>query len=320
MDWYEPKFKSNETIENCNECGVCYYICPQTEPLIKLLDEQYSVKDKIGNIENVIAAKTTQEKIEEIGQDGGIVTTSLVYLFEKNLIDAAIVSLYDEELKPEPHIIFDKEELFKAAGTRYSISSQILPLKELYNLSLEIQEEKGIYDIDQLRIAFVGTPCQARAIRKMQYLSIKPAHVIKYLFSLFCFENFDYYKLYEILEKETNVPAENIKKTTIKKNFFVYTKQDEKHEVNIKKLDPAVRNHCHSCDEFTGRYADISVGSSGAPKGYSMIITRTSIGQDIVNLLLSSNYISQYIVPVNERQEWKQKKMNLFNRMVKLKK
>ncbi|MFX1239433.1 MAG: Coenzyme F420 hydrogenase/dehydrogenase, beta subunit C-terminal domain [Promethearchaeota archaeon] len=319
MDEYIPKFKSDKNAENCRECGVCYFICPQTSTLLDKLDQAYCVENEIGQVLKILAAKTTDKAIERVGQDGGIVSTILTYLFDEYKIDAAIVSECDENFKPIPKIIFDKHELLKSAGTRYSISSQILPLKELYSLSDEILEKKGIYDVDQLRIAFIGTPCQCRAISKMKMLHIKPAHVIKYIISLFCFENFNYNKLYDILKKETNINPNDIKKTWIKKNFFVENNNKEVFEVDIKKLNTAVRNHCHECDEFTGKFSDISIGASGAPKGFSMILIRTEIGEKIINSLLSRGLIEQYIVPVDQSIEWKIKKLNWFKKLVSLK-
>lgn len=319
MDGYTPKFKAKANEDNCTECGLCYFICPQTETLLDQMNEQAKIKDEIGSFLDVMAAKTTDETIAQIGQDGGIVSTIISNLFDENKIDAAIVSLYDEKFEPIPKIVFNKEDLLKSAGTRYSISSQILPLKDLYNISPDILEENGIYDIDSMRVAFVGTPCQTRAIRKMHFLSIKPAHVIKYLFSLFCFENFDYDKLYPALKKKTKVDAKNIKKTWIKKNFFVQDKNGKEHEVPIKDLDSAVRSHCHECDEFTGRFSDISVGASGAPAGYSMVIIRTETGEKAVRKALSRGLIELYIPPKEQSAEWKTKKVNWFKKMISFK-
>ena len=231
-----------------------------------------------------------------------------------------MISEYDDELHPIPKLIFNKSELLKSAGTRYSISSQLLPLRDLYNISPQIQKEKGIYDIDQMRVAFVGTPCQVKALRKMQFLSIKPAHVVKYIISLFCFENFDYSALYELIQKEKGIPPSDIKKTYIKKNFFIEGKDNEILEIPIKTLDSAVRSHCKLCDDFTGRYSDISVGSTGAPQGYSLIITRTETGQKVIHSLIPQTHIDRYIPPQDKESDWKEKRKEIFRRMISLKK
>ncbi len=319
MDKYTPKFKSDKNAENCTECGVCYYICPQTTTLLEKLNDVHCIEDELGHVIKLLAAKTTNTGIEKVRQDRGIVSTILTYLFDENEIDAAIISEYDEKFEPIPKIIFNKEDLVKSAGTRYSISSQTLPLKELYNIPHEILTKERIIDIEQMRVAFIGTPCQCRAVSKMKLLHIKPTHVIKYILSLFCFENFNYDKLYDILRKETKVNPKNIQKTWIKKNFFMTDKNNEEFEVNIKTLDPAVRNHCHECDDFTGLFSDISIGAAGAPKGYSMIIIRTEKGEKVINSALSHGLIEQLIIPADQTIEWKNKKLNWFKKLISLK-
>ncbi|MFW9828699.1 MAG: Coenzyme F420 hydrogenase/dehydrogenase, beta subunit C-terminal domain [Candidatus Thorarchaeota archaeon] len=320
MKGYIPEFKSEKCVDNCTKCGVCYYICPQTTTLLDTLNDTYRVKDDIGNIVKILAAKTTNSTLEEVGQDGGIVSAILAFLFEKNKIDAAIVSEFDHNYEPVPKIIFDKEDLFKSAGTRYSISPQVFPLKNLYSIPQEILKKKKIFNIDQMRMAFIGTPCQCRAISKMKFLYIKPAHVIKYVIGLFCFENFIYTQLYDILKRETKVDSTNIKKTWIKKNFFVQTKDNNEFEIDIKLLNPAVRSNCLECDEFTGKFTDISVGASGAPKGYSMILIRTNKGEKLINNMLSRGIIQQFVVPFNKTIEWKKKKLNWYSKLISLKK
>lgn len=320
FDGYTPKFKSEANKDNCKECGLCYFICPQTGTLEDLLNQHLNIQDEIGQIRDILAAKTTQKQIEVLGQDGGIVTTALYHLFEKNKIDAAVVSKYDEKLHTHPTIIFDKEDLLESAGTRYSISTQLLPLKDLYGISQQVQEEKGIYDIEQLRIAFVGTPCQVKALRKMQYLSVKPAHTIKYIISLFCFENFDYSKLYETIKEKEGIDPSEIKKSFIKGNFFIETEDGTKSEINIRDLDAAVRDHCKLCNDFTGRYSDISVGSTGAPEGYSMLLSRTEIGEELISDLISQQYIKQYVHPRDKESNWKEERKKRFKKMISYKK
>ena len=319
MNGYTPNFKSEKSIENCTKCGVCYYICPQTKVMIKELNNTCHIQDNLGNIIKILAAKTTNSALEKVRQNGGIVSAILTYLFEKHKIDAAIVSEFDQNFKPVPKIIFDKVELFKSAGTRYSISSQIFPLKNFYNISQEFLLKNEIFDIDQLRMAFIGTPCQCKAVRKMKFLHIKPAHVIKYIIGLFCFENFIYNQLYDILKRETKVAPNKIKKTWIKKNFFFQTSDNRKFEIKIKTLDPAVNKSCYECNDFTGRYTDISVGASGAPEGYSMILIRTDEGEKVINNMLSNGVIEQFIVPFNSTIEWKNKKLDWYNKLISLK-
>jgi coenzyme F420-reducing hydrogenase beta subunit len=251
-----------------------------------------------------------------MGQDGGMVTTLLTYLFDKNKIDAAIVSEYDEKLRPIPKIIYNKEDLIKSSGTRYSISSNILPLMDLYSIAEEILEKQHqIYDINQIRMAFVGTPCQCRAMRKMQLLNISPAHVIKYVFGLFCMENFDYEKLFKLVKKETKEDPTNIIKMNIKKNFFITNRENKVYEVELKKFDDAVRNHCHECDEFTSRFADISFGGSGAVQNNSMLVVRTEKGQELIREAIIAGYIDKFTPKKSTIEDWKAKKIDLFRRM-----
>jgi len=316
MEGYTPQFISDANVENCKECGVCYYICPQTKPLMKQLNDEYRIKDELGYIQDVIAAKTTDDKIKEMGQDGGLVTTLLMYLFDKNKIDAVIVSEYDDKLQTIPKIIYDKEDLLKSSGTRYSISSNILPLKDLYNIAEDIVEKHHqIYDINQIRMAFVGTPCQCRAVRKMQLLNISPTHVIKYVFGLFCMENFDYDKLFQLIKKETNEEPTNIAKMNIKKNFFITSKENNVYEIELKKFDDAVRNHCHECDEFTSRFADISFGGSGAVQKNSMVLMRTDKGQDLIRDVIIAGYIKKFTPKKSTITVWKANKINFLRNM-----
>ena len=72
----------------------------------------------------------------------------------------------------------------------------------------------------------------------------------------------DYEKLFELVKKETNEDPNNIAKMNIKKNFFITNKANKTYEVPLNKFDEAVRSHCHDCDEFTSRFADISFGGN----------------------------------------------------------
>ncbi len=66
----------------CKACGVCYYQCPRTitteEGLIGCLRYAYAARSAIPEIK---------------GQDGGVVTSLLLYALDEGLIDCAVVTI-----------------------------------------------------------------------------------------------------------------------------------------------------------------------------------------------------------------------------------
>ena len=68
-----------------------------------------------------------------------------------------------------------------------------------------------------------------------------------------------------------------------------------------------------------GLYSDLSIGSSGAPTGYSMILTRTEKGRSLIDSLLATGYIERYIIPADQISEWRPKKINWLKKMTSLK-
>ena len=109
----------------------------------------------------------------------------------------------------------------------------------------------------------------------------------------------------------------NIAKMNIKKNFFMTNKENKVYEVELKKFDDAVRNHCHTCDEFTSRFADISFGGSGAVQQNSMIIIRTDIGKELIRDVSIAGYINKFTPKKSTIADWKASKIDLLRRMTK---
>ncbi len=101
----------------------------------------------------------------------------------------------------------------------------------------------------------------------------------------------------------------------IKKNFFITNKEDKVYEVELTKFDEAIRNHCHECDEFTSRFADISFGGSGAVQQNSMVIMRTEKGEELIKDVTTAGYIKQFSPKKSTIDKWKAGKINLFRKM-----
>ncbi len=57
------------------------------------------------------------------------------------------------------------------------------------------------------------------------------------------------------------------------------------HSCRVKDLDAAAEKACGFCDDFTSRFADVSVGSVGSKEGYSTVIVRSEMGEKLVQKL-----------------------------------
>ncbi|MHA1146513.1 MAG: Coenzyme F420 hydrogenase/dehydrogenase, beta subunit C-terminal domain [Candidatus Helarchaeota archaeon] len=280
---------SKEMKQPCIDCGLCHEFCPRVE-----ITNQFSQgSSTILNRGNVFTAQTTDEQLRGKCQDGGVVTSILKYLFSEDLIDGAVVSKFDSSWKPIPVIVQGIEDLEGSSGTRYSVSPNLSVLSPRY---LERKLALPYDNINGLRLAFVGTPCQISAIRKMQSHSVKapifPSNLIKITIGLFCMENFDHEGLVkEFTNTKLGIRDEQIRKMDISKGkLFVYT-DDEPKVTPIKDLNSYARNACHYCKDFSNALADISVGSVGSQGGWSTVVIRTEIGEKAFTQARIKGYI-----------------------------
>ena len=272
----------------CIECKLCYFVCPVTESLTPRMEELFGSEDVLGNYSNLYKAKTEVPEIAEIAQDGGIVSTILAYALRQGIIDGAIVSVTSDENPwiPEPKIITSYEELLQSAGTRYSLSPNIASLAQYRDVVEELLAQRPIGE-DWLRLAFVGTPCQTLGVRKLHSAldgaDIRPANLITLTIGLFCMENFDATKLHQLVQEKTGLTVNQIRKMDIKKGaLHIFPKDDDEAKtIPLEETTEAVRSGCHSCEDLTAWYADISVGSIGTPAGWSTVFARTEKGKEI---------------------------------------
>ena len=65
----------------CTACGVCVHQCPKTKTTIPQL---------IGNFIDAFQAKSLIPEV--VGQDGGVVTSLLIYLLREEMVDGTIVT------------------------------------------------------------------------------------------------------------------------------------------------------------------------------------------------------------------------------------
>jgi len=277
-----------EKVGICRECEACYYGCPRS-PVVSsdLLEASLDGENKdevLGRYIKVVSARTKLDSVRTRAQDGGVVTTLLIYAMEKNLIDGAVVASKSpkEPWKPVPRAALTVEDVLNAAGTKYSNCPNLAALKDaLYSYELE-------------RVCTVGVPCQAKAARNVKVqpkAATKVGDKIAYIIGLFCMESFYHPKLLEYLSSN-NIDISQVSKFDIKEGKFkVYVKGSEVLSVPVKDVKDCVNYYCHVCKDLTALYADVSVGSIGSQPGWSTVIVRTSTGAKLFEGAVEEGYL-----------------------------
>ena len=269
-------------IGKCTGCGICYNQCPRTitDP-IQLMGEFKSGYVGNTNIPEVIG-----------GQDGGTVTSLLCYLFDEHLIDAAIVTMRDpvKLWHPVAQIITSKDDTIKSSGSIYCHSQTVDSLMDAIRS-------------DYRSIAFVGTPCNIDAVKKMMD---SPAGMLRWFLrsnvitiGLFCMDSFSPETLYPMFEKD-GIDLAKVTKMNIHKGKFHLFYEDQEEPVKsytIRSLHKYKSSSCNFCTDLAAENADISVGSVGSGPNKNTVFARTGIGAEIIEDAAEKGYLT--IEPYN---------------------
>lgn len=267
----EPKL-----VDECKACGICAQVCPRFDLSIPSLERfifgrERKSNEEFGIYKRVVMAQTTSSKILRVCQDGGVVTSLLTFALEEGFINGAALSSEssDEPLKATPMLATSKHEVLKCAGTRYTYSPNILAFKR------GVEEKIG-------KIAFVGTPCQIHALRRIQMLPLrKYAKAISFMIGLFCSECFTYEGLIkQLFQKKLGIKPEDIERVNIKGKMILRLKNGEVRTLSLKEAKKYSCDYCSICPDFSAELADISVGGLGL-EDWSLTIIRTEKGGEI---------------------------------------
>lgn len=147
--------------DRCIKCGSCYTMCPRSWLPLTQIKKDTGLQEELimvlGTYKEAVAARSTDKRIQEVAQDGGIASALLIYALENNIIEGAVVAGDPgDDWVPIPEIATTADEILSAAGTKYSMSPNVWGIKEA-------ARQHGIESIGT-----VVTPCQMQGIRKMQ--------------------------------------------------------------------------------------------------------------------------------------------------------
>jgi coenzyme F420 hydrogenase subunit beta len=255
----------------CTACGVCYNQCPRT------ITTESSL---IGNVRDVFTARTVLPEVK--GQNGGVVTSMLLYGLEEGLIDSAVVTVKSEEepWKPVPIIAQTREDILRSQGS-------------IYVHSLTMETLMSAIKRGSRSIGFVGPSCNIDAVYKMQnspygllHMFMR-ANILK--MGLFCMDTFNYEGLKTFLTSK-GIPLSDVKEMKIRKGKFS-VKTDSEHIFPLNDINAFRNGSCTVCTDLTAEKADLSFGGVGSEEGYTTVLARTGLGLELFKDAEDRGYI-----------------------------
>lgn len=282
----------------CIACQMCYNNCPVVNFAVSEIEEKVFSHPREDNEEEYLgvyracyAARSRDEKVLSRSQDGGAVTSILMQLMRDEPELCAVVAGLEggAHWHPKPLVATSEEDLLESAGTKYTPSPTMLGVRS------------AVREYGKERVAVVGTPCQMRALRRMQTThlpAVRLSESVQLAIGLFCMETFDYRSFIGYLQGVGLDPSRITKFDCKKGRFQIFEGEQRVHNVPLKKMTELVRSCCHHCGDFTSEFADISVGNVGSPEGWSTVIVRTERGEKTLDRAVKSGLLE--IKPLEE--------------------
>ncbi len=233
----------------------------------------------LGIVRASYIARSKNEQVLSVAQDGGVVTSLLTHALEAGMIDYAVGTAKSSEdpWRPKPTIMKSWEQIRAAAGTKVTTSGSLSAIADAW---LGYPESK---------LAFVGLPCQIQALRRILTTPHGPrkyGESVELAIGLFCNNSYRYNKLIrDFLKTQKNCDLQTITKMRLDAKDDCYIAcEGEKTVVDIptKEIEPYLLGACTKCNDFTSELADVSIGANGAPKGWCTLLVRSEKGEALV--------------------------------------
>lgn len=276
-----------------------YFACPgKGVPYPSIYEFLNSKKDHnflTGKVIDAWIGYSSDKRIRLNGASGGVITSTLIYLLKKKLIDGAIVVLSGSPNPDdaEPIIATSEEEIISSAQSVYLP----VPVNTILDKSKNF---KG-------KLAFVGLPDQVASIRMLQMEKHSYVNNIKYILGPYTGTNMYKGAIRSFLRGRGVKDTEKIISLKWRAGEwpgYLEVKIEggrvfkaEKFYYNYLTPFFITKSSLFGCD-FTNELTDISVGDAWSPEyekqgmGFSVVLSRTSNGQRILKQMASDNIIS----------------------------
>jgi len=206
----EPR-RPKRTVD-CVGCSICYDACYMLRHnLIKDIEGStigWGRKESIGLYRRAVTARTKDTEIKKNCQDGGIVTTLLLYALDAGVIDGALVVGRDG-WTPIARVARTRDGIIQTAGATYGV---VPVLKEL---------RAAVVDHGLSKICVVGSPCHIQSIRYLKHKGLPLASAVKLTVGLFCRENYEYACIAEKIRAK-GLDINQVDKLDVSEEFNIY--------------------------------------------------------------------------------------------------
>jgi coenzyme F420 hydrogenase subunit beta len=148
-DYFPVQVGDGHAFDQCTigdrGCDICTRACPRFRNWETDLDEVLFGRPRepdevYGFARSILLTRATDKAVHEAGQDGGLVSTLLIWGLENERIDGALTSEITETRGPfdsEPALVTDKAGVLRTAGSRYTYSANPLAMAQADELRLK---------------------------------------------------------------------------------------------------------------------------------------------------------------------------------------
>lgn len=283
----EDELGPNDCGHGQKGCTSCTRACPRFRLWEGQADEHLFGRvredDEVAGIyQDIMLTRASDSMVHEMGQDGGLVSSILIWAMENDYIDASLVSYLEGDAsswRTRPGVAANREEILAAAGSRYTYTANTLALDE----ALEAGHK---------RLAMVGMSCQSSIAPVMWSRKIgKISKPIVFNLGLLCSKTFDDSIFEELFSAKYAIERDQIVKMNIKGVFQLWLKDGTYREINLKECHAWTREGCNHCPDFAAEHADISCGGIGENSDWTLTIIRTDLGREIISRMISDGSI-----------------------------
>jgi len=329
-----PQFILEEDeIQKCLDCGICYKICPVISDLKPQIDKLFVSDPIIGNIKNIIWAKSQSNDILNNCHGGGAVTSLLKFLFDTNRIDCAIVGF---PFSPTPHslqIITSIDELLP-----HTQKKSVKTVVNCDNCYCEEMEKCSI--VDNKPVGFCCENCTYNKVLKAYGNQIPCARAVHIPVEEEIKNIYEIDKIPAFYDKNIAFVGKSCEVETIRRMQYLKIRPvpNIKYIIGIFHMFCLVgerncRNNadsycsgcfkatkgCKLCSDFSNVYSDISIGVFDEFKDYSTILIRTDVGSEIYFDAVMANYLTEFRDPKAKIGEMKVKLLSHIKELAKFK-